>query len=152
MSWPNFMAAHLIVCEIYIYIVKMASRRHSKISSSTATHFEVHDLWCHETFKVMVVLKHRLSCYPAATSGTFLREWSCLFLSLFVSHYCLAPPDAHSQWEPRPERSSPSSSPSPFFTTPNPLPLCQNIPGRKAIFASKSDLICCFTGLTLQHC
>lgn len=79
-----------------------------------------------------VMRNKSLSCYLAGASGTLLKEWSCLLLSLFVSHYC--PPAAHSQWEPRPVRSSSSSPPSLLFKTPIPFLGAQNMPWRKAFF------------------
>ena len=113
---------------------------------NTNVDFEVQDFWCH--------VQQSLSCYLAGASGTLLREWSCLLLSLFVSHYC--PPAAHSQWEPRPEKSSSSSPPTLLFTTPAPLPQCSKHALKKSFFylffffASKSYLIHCFPG-TVEH-
>ena len=89
--------------------VQIASRLHCALSSLIITHFEVYDLWWHDRLKWLLCLNTGWHITLQVSQGTFLGAWSCLFLSLFVSHYCLAPPAAHSQWEPGSGRSSPSS-------------------------------------------
>lgn len=130
-----------------IWAVQMISRL-SELWFLIETDIEVHDTVSDDSFKWWVCLN--TGCHIVLqVPGTYPREWLCLSLSLFVSYYCFSPPAAHSQWEPGPGRSSPSSSP--LFTTPNPFLCIQNIPRRKTIFALKRYLIHCFPGLTLQH-